>query len=201
MKFAPAPGTIPLVPVPRAENAHLFLSPELVEPQAVEGSSIATLPLRLGPRVDLLGLSEVADLMESGVQDPTDVIDSCISVAKLYYRSKRVDGIHELSMDGLPGGFFAQIATEHPQVQMTRYTVLIDEYGTPNSLWARLQQSWRKFCGNRPHALIQISGSVNTETGTAELHYRDLGEDRQVDVVGYTLNARRVNLKRKTFDL
>lgn len=80
--------TTRLVPVVLADNSNLdkFVNPVTVAPSFVKlaGQSIPTAPLAMGNTVDLIGISDFAPLIGSGVLDHTDSIDARILLDAIY---------------------------------------------------------------------------------------------------------------------
>jgi len=81
-----------IYPIYRTESAAKFVDPALIAPQTIvfEGESITTSALAMGVKFSLLGISQTEALLETGLQDTTDSIDTALKLEALYL--KIVDG-------------------------------------------------------------------------------------------------------------
>jgi hypothetical protein len=76
-----------IVPVYRTESAPYFVTNAAVEPYNVmmtDNTSVLTAPLAVGQKFSLLGLSQTEALLETGILDVTDAIDSSIYLSAVY---------------------------------------------------------------------------------------------------------------------
>lgn len=76
-----------IVPVYRTESAPYFVGNSSVEPYNVlmtDNTSVLTAPLAVGQKFSLLGLSQTEALLETGILDITDAIDSSVYLSAVY---------------------------------------------------------------------------------------------------------------------
>jgi hypothetical protein len=76
-----------IVPVYRTDSASYFVQNSQVAPyQAVlsDNQSVTTAPLAVGQKFSLLGLSQTEALLETGILDITDAIDSQLALSAVY---------------------------------------------------------------------------------------------------------------------
>jgi len=75
-----------IVPVYRDESKAHFVDSALVPPRDLdlEGTIIPTAPLAMGKKFSLLAISQTDALLETGLQDTTDSIDTSVVLAALY---------------------------------------------------------------------------------------------------------------------
>ena len=75
-----------IVPVYRDVAAQHFVDPTLVAPANIllDGTTITTAPLAIGKTFSLLAISQTDALLETGLQDTTDSIDTAAALAALY---------------------------------------------------------------------------------------------------------------------
>jgi hypothetical protein len=79
--------TTRIFPVVRPDSEPMFVDPSLVAPRNVvndEGQNITTAPLKLGAKFSLLGLAQTDALLQTGVLDSTDAIDTAIGLDNIY---------------------------------------------------------------------------------------------------------------------
>lgn len=86
-----------IIPVYRDEAKTNFVSEALVAPRPVllDGESIVTAPLAVGKTFSLLGLSQTDALLETGLMDTTDSIDTAVALEALYLRVPAAGGAPE----------------------------------------------------------------------------------------------------------
>jgi len=133
--------------------------------------------LRIGRKVDLLGISFTDEQAASGLIDCTDSIDPDV----------RLSAVAIGTPDGVVKGII-QIPEVTPMAHMT-YVV----QGNMRLLALNFESHDFKFEGKKIH--LALSGSINLQTGTAEVVARGL--DDGLAVIGYTLDAERVNSNRR----
>lgn len=75
-----------IIPVNRTESVANFVDPAIVAPVnlILEDETIPTAPLKVGTKVDLLGISQTATLLASGIMDQTDSIDPFVTLGDVY---------------------------------------------------------------------------------------------------------------------
>ena len=77
-----------IVPVYRDESAVNFVDPTLIAPTdvVVNGDSFKTAPLQMGKSFSLLGISQTDALLETGMLDASDSIDTAIKLKNIYVK-------------------------------------------------------------------------------------------------------------------
>lgn len=77
-----------VVPVVRTESTAKFVAAALVAPRSIylDGQTIVTAPLKTGIDVSLLAISQTEALLETGLMDSTDSLDSSIVLDNLYFK-------------------------------------------------------------------------------------------------------------------
>lgn len=77
-----------IVPVYRDESKAHFVDAALIAPRDVmlEGEVITTAPLAMGKKFSLLAISQTEALLETGLQDTTDSIDTALQLSALYMK-------------------------------------------------------------------------------------------------------------------
>jgi hypothetical protein len=76
-----------IVPVYRTESESFFVSNGQVAPYSVvltDNTSVTTAPLAVGQKFSLLGLSQTEALLDTGILDITDAIDTQIALSAVY---------------------------------------------------------------------------------------------------------------------
>ncbi|WP_144106758.1 hypothetical protein [Paraburkholderia sp. BCC1886] len=76
-----------IIPVVRDESAKYFVSSSAVEPYAEllsDDTSVTTAPLKVGAKFSLLAISQTEALLETGLLDITDAIDTQLALAAVY---------------------------------------------------------------------------------------------------------------------
>lgn len=75
-----------IVPVYRDESKQHFVADTLIAPRDVllEGETITTSALGMGKKFSLLAISQTDAMLETGLQDTTDSIDTALQLAALY---------------------------------------------------------------------------------------------------------------------
>jgi len=166
----------PLVPVYCESSAHCFVEPSKVEPW-MDPSGVMTSVLSFGKKFDLLGLSNDAFLINQGIQDMTDCLDSAIRLAKLYclYEGK----VYPVAVENLPTNSFA------PSHVQADYKEMLMQFDSPITLDVD--------DNTRVTVNVSVSGRVNLEYGTIHLV---ANAHPGVKWLGYTLKAERVNPNR-----
>lgn len=75
---------VPVVRTPQTDSYFVAGSVVAAQTILVEGESITTAPLRTGVKLDLLGISQTAELLAKGVMDNTDALDPAITLQNVY---------------------------------------------------------------------------------------------------------------------
>lgn len=90
------------------ENEQVFLTDAKVAPhfRKVAGVDVKTKPLKIGEKIDLLGVSQHPQLVGAGVIDHTDAIDSRITLDKLYLEEPTEGTVLRFNVSRLPRNSF-----------------------------------------------------------------------------------------------
>jgi len=131
-----------VVPVYRDESKQFFVDPTLVAPVAVEheGESVTTAPLAMGKQFSLIAIGQTDALLETGILDSTDALDSYMQLQSLYVKLPvAAGGAEVLKFDNLnqfqtsvftpvfQGNYRAmQLAAEYGQLVIKPSTKLVD---------------------------------------------------------------------------
>lgn len=89
--------TTKIVPIYRDESKQHFVSDKLITPRNVEigPEEVTTSPLKMGETFSLLGISQTEALLETGLLDSTDAIDTAINLTNLYLRVPGADPLDD----------------------------------------------------------------------------------------------------------
>ena len=209
-------------------NASAFLAPTLVTPsfRKVATVDVKTAPLKVGEKLDLLGLSQHPVLMGAGVMDNTDAIDSRIFLSNLYIQSGAVDGpVLRFNVARLPrAGFLKSIEGQNREMEvnfrsnaltLNSDTTAVDG-SAPTVLQAVRDANWTVRLS------LNVTGNAHVEFGTVQVFSAPItvheiededGNKISLDagaglalvaaladlrVIGYDLGASRTNSNRRT---
>jgi hypothetical protein len=84
-----------IIPVYRTESSQYFVGNSAVEPYAVmmtDNTSVTTAPLAVGQKFSLLGISQTEALLETGILDVTDAIDTQLALSAVYVQFTQTTG-------------------------------------------------------------------------------------------------------------
>lgn len=104
-----------LVPVVRSggganDSTAFFVAPTDVPAQSilVDGHSVVTAPLKAGAKLDLIAISQTDALIQAGVLDQTDAIDSSLRMGAIYVKLGAAggDSVVKLTVKDLAGSDF-----------------------------------------------------------------------------------------------
>jgi hypothetical protein len=167
-----------LVPVYRAGNEDKFVDASVLAPRNVnlEGQTIPTSALKVGTPLSLLGLSQTDALIETGLMDVSDSLDTAITLESLYVLAPgaapadaRVFKINTARLQGavftnaLQGDFRAMNLTFASQsLRISKDTKAADGSAVP-AFAAILAGDYSVRLG------INLSGSANLETSTTNV--------------------------------
>lgn len=107
-------GTV-AVPVYRDENKDKFMAGVTPIPQVIEGVTIQTAPLAFNTPMNILGLSQTNELLQAGVMDFTDTLDSDVRLINLYL--KVGDDVIRVRTDVIAGNNFIYVGQDNYRVQ------------------------------------------------------------------------------------
>lgn len=188
MRFGPLPGTVPATPILRQDTAQYFVHPNTVEPWRIADSENATSALKFGARFSLLTISQDDDLLLTGTMSPCDVLDSNLSLGRVYYRAKFGDVRFIDTTDHVFS--YLNPATGQNFAEFTlNFTVRVNKFGIPRSWLSRLVDKVCQMFKYDVTATIKVTGTVNLQTGIAQLDAST--EDFDIRPIGYTLRAYR----------
>jgi len=183
---APAEATLPglpIVPVYRKESADFFVNINTLTPNVVElaGQEILTSALQFGKKLDLLGISFVDALINTGIQDCTDCIDPAVSLANIY---ANVNGaVVKVSLLDQALNVFTPSVASNYRDQVLNFDG-IQDFGDAK-------------------AYVKITGTVNLQFGTIEVNgeivqvRNEHWQNNKVELLGYDIQAYRVNYNRR----
>lgn len=217
-----------IVPVHRTESAALFVPTALMAPRTVnlEGTAITTSALAIGKKLSLLGISQTDALLESGLMDSTDSIDTAISLEAIYLKIKGAqasdDQVIRIQTGRLPLSQFNYAVQGNYRQMNLQFTTssLMVKAATKDVAGATVNEL--SPLGTTVARLgVSISGTVNLETAETVLFASavevarvsdtdgvelDLGSGAGktsadvfigAEIVGYDLDARRSNTNRR----
>lgn len=161
-----------IVPVVRAQSVDKFVDSAIIPaaPIVLEGETINTAPIAFGKKVDLLGLSQTDTLLAAGVMDQTDSIDPSVQLRDVY--AKIGDDVLRFKTKELPLANFTYATQNNYRVQNLNFTttsVLLNK-DTKNLDGSALSDLAGIVTGDLIVRLeLQVSGSINIETGETNL--------------------------------
>jgi hypothetical protein len=171
-----------LVPIVTPANLAYFCvqlgtTAPYVFPAQVGDAEVLTGFIRTGVKVDLLSLSHSPSLLEAGEIDYTDSIDTNVRLSAVAI--------------GTPDGAVMGII-EIPEVTPTAHAAYAVQ-GAMRLLALNFESHDFEFEDKKIH--LALTGSINLQTGTLQVAAREL--DDGLTVVGFTLDAERVNSNRR----
>lgn len=176
------PG-LPVVPVYTKESAQFFADINTLTPHVVElaGEEILTSALKFGTKFDLLGISTLGKFLDTGIQDCTDSIDPAVSLVNVY---ANVNGsvVKASLLNQALNVFTASVAGNYRD-QVLNFDGIID-FGDVK-------------------AYIKVTGTLNLQFGTLEVNgaivevRNEHWQNNQVELLGYDIQAYRVNMNRR----
>jgi len=217
-----------MVPVYRDESKAHFVDTALVAPQNIllEEEAITTSPLAVGKKFSLLAISQTDALLETGLQDTTDSIDTAIALSGLYVKLGNGSGAEVIKFNTLrlPLATFTYSVQGNyrlMQLAFTSSSLLINDK-TTNVSGAASTILDPVVSGEYSVRLgVSVSGSVNCELGDTSVFASEVEVVSITDkdgnlldlaagvgktlhdlfagasVIGYDLDARRTNLNRR----
>jgi hypothetical protein len=213
-----------IVPVHRAESAGNFVATGVLTPRNVllEGESITTSALAVGKKFSLLGISQTEALLETGLQDSTDSIDTAVALEAIYVLIG--DSVVKFNTLRLPTATFTYAVQGNYRMMNLAFTtdsLLIDK-DTKDVAGATLAElAGITTAEAEVRVSVSISGSVNLELADTTVFASDMAVFSVTDtagvkldpetgagkaladlligakVIGYDLDARRTNVNRR----
>jgi len=188
-----------LVPVYRKESKHLFVDSDLIKPKVVElnGIFVLTAPLKVNQSFSLLGISQNEELLEAGEVDMTDSIGPVVLLDRIYLLITVGEEKEVLSVSTLDSETSKFISND----RVNKYKLNLDYFGDDINYPIKNSEKYFKF-------RLTLSGMINLELGETIVHsnlttfkltnVKDGSTcEAEVEVLGYDLNATRVNHNRK----
>lgn len=167
-----------IVPVKRPDTeAHFVTEAQVASYDVKVGTEdVTTAPLRVGARISLLGISENEALMETGMMDSTDAVDTGVRLKNIYIELVSGDGNTKETLKfpvaNMQGATFnAAVQGNYRDMQLAMYfkTLMVTKNtkkadGNTSTLLDALQVA---------EATVRLEGSMtgrlNTETGETQV--------------------------------
>lgn len=184
-----------IVPVNRAQSLAKFVDPTLVAAANVvlEGETIQTAPLKIGQKVDLLGLSQTDTLLAAGTMDMTDSIDPYITLQNVYVSV--VSGVDtdvlKFATVNLPLANFTYSTQNNYRVMVLNFhtTSILVNKDTKQADGSALVALAGVVTNDRIIRLeMTLSGQVNIETGETTVFGNAISVYRMTDNAGLELD-------------
>lgn len=180
-----------IVPVFRTESQNFFVGNSAVAPYAVQltdNTQVTTAPLAVGQKFSLLGISQTEALLETGILDVTDSIDTQLALSAVYVQFTQTTGtggsavttteVVKFNTQQLPLATFnyaVQNVYRQMNLQFKTETLLINANtvladGAASTILAPL------VSGNYEARFgFSMFGSVNLELGDTEINASSVG--------------------------
>lgn len=186
-----------IVPIFRNESKKYFVDEALLAPRdvLVGKESVSTSALKMGATFSLLGISQTEALLETGLLDSTDSIDTAISLTKLFVKlpgaTADKDELFEFSTDRLPLATFTYAVQGNYRMMNLAFSTesllvnskLKQADGAVSLLLAAITT------GEYSVRLgIKVSGSVNLELAETNLFAGGIVVQRVTDKDGVVLD-------------
>lgn len=213
-----------IVPVYRDESRAHFVDSALVKPRDLdlEGTMIPTAPLAMGKKFSLLAISQTDALLETGLQDTTDSIDTAVVLNALYVQVG--NEVFKFNTARLPTATFnyaVQGNYRQMNLQFENSSLKIDKDTKTVAQAASVVLADIASGEYTVRLNAAVSGSVNLELADTSLFASDVivarvtnkdGEVLALDgaeakaivdlfkaakIIGYDLDAQRTNLNRR----
>jgi hypothetical protein len=193
-----------IVPVVRPETEAYFVDPQLVKPYLVEMSSkvqVLTAPFAIGVEFSLLGVSETATLLEHGLVNVTDNIDTAMRLSRVFLHVEALGGQAEVIPVTIMNLPTAQ-AHAAPQAR-GNYREMALNFSSHVDLPVGIYTAEGQMSAIISHGArvkLGVSGSVNLQLGNTRCVAQRVESFRQGEVLvrtrvlGYELEAYRTNL-------
>lgn len=186
-----------VIPVYAAGAEGNFVDATLLPTRVVklDGEDVTTSALLFGKRFSLLGLSQTDHLLETGILDSTDALDSAVDLSSLYLRVQNagatVKEIFKFNTNNLPTSNFVV-------AQQGNYRQLNLNFDTVDLM---LDTNTKKVDGAASSLLgaalgvytvrlaVSVSGSINQETGDTNLMVGEVSVRRITDAAGEEIST------------
>lgn len=195
IKYERTAQGVRIVPVYRDETKDYFVDAEKVHPWSVEveGQHLLTGALKIGALFDLLGISQTQSLLETGVHDMTDSIDTNLALESIFVEAKYPDGSSKVQ----------RYTLVHDGEQQVGAQLVL----TPNQRSLELNYHTNTLLSPSTNSALDlhVAGSVNLELGHCEVVASGVSAGMEPDVehevIGYTLKAFRTNHNRRPVEI
>jgi len=218
-----------ITPVFRTESQQFFVDPALLPPKTVvisDGESVTTSAYAVGKTFSLLGISQTAALLETGLQDTTDSIDTSIKLANIYMQLGSGANAEVISFPtaSLPLATFTYSVQENYRQMILNFntsSLLVNAKTTDVSGAASTILAPVVAGGYQVRLGISVSGKVNLQLADTNVYSSSMNVVSVFDntgtaldittgngltianlfagatMIGYDLEARRTNMNRR----
>lgn len=186
-----------IVPIYRTESAKHFVDSALIAPinTFVGSEEVTTSALKMGQTFSLLGISQTEALLETGLLDSTDSIDTNITLTNVYVRlpgaTAAADEVIRFTTDRLPLSVFnyaVQGNYRMMNLQFSSDSLLVGAKTTQVDGAASLLLA-SIVSGNYSVRLgLKVTGSVNLELAETNVYAAQPTVQRVTDVNGVVLS-------------
>jgi hypothetical protein len=178
--------TTRIYPVYRPDSEQYFVNDDLIAPITIttdEGQAITTSPLAINTKFSLLGLAQTDVLLQTGVLDSTDAIDTAIGLDNLYVsisgtvNSAPVTEVYKFLTRRLPLATFNYAPQDNYRVMVVNFSTqsLLINGSTTTVAGATSQLLAPIAAGNYSVRLgLDVSGKVNCELGDTNMMASDI---------------------------
>ena len=182
-----------IIPVYREEAKQYFCEYTNPSRVSVDGHEIVTNYLKPGLVFSLLAIGQTKPLLECGICDVTDSIDPVISLEEIVFRFTRSGKRHT---------WIHKLANEKGEINPTAqyHYAPLDNYREMSLNYTASVQLYTEDLHEVDTVKVLAVGTVNMELGDTCVFFKVELENNvfeNVEVVGYKLNARRVNHNRR----
>jgi hypothetical protein len=185
----------PVTPVITEQNRELFVDASDVPHETVNvgGKTQSTAPLLVNEPVNLLGISTTKELLSSGAIDNTDSLDTRLSLAGVAIRYKGLTAVVDVSDRHLSN--FSQ-SPEGRDGSLTLHFKGNVKVPLKATTWLRLLNTLFYVIGLEPKVKtesvwVHLVGYADIHTGNVCVNVE--ATQGGVEVLGYSLSARRLN--------
>lgn len=184
---------VALVPVLSEQSQHFFNTDLPTEDVTIEGVTVKTGYLQPGAQLSLLGVSDSQSLLEAGATDMTDAIDPAMSLSEfaIAFKYNGVDQVYYHKTETVSG---LEVAAQLSAAPHGNYRVLQLNYAGVVQVFSEDKLAMNTIG-------VSAVGHCNMELGDVQIHFKVTNQEdpafTDVKVVGYKLNAQRVNYNRR----
>lgn len=176
------------------DNADQFVDTNLVAStvRRVANADVPTAPLKIGKKVDLLGISQHPALLGAGIIDHTDAVDSRINLAQVYLQNGTETAAIAFPTARLPrSGFMKTLEGSYREMglQFSTSSLVLDKYtvavdgSAPTSLQAIRDNEYTV------RLAVNVDGRLNTETGETNVYAAPVTVSQIFDAAGNEIST------------